>query len=480
MKKRPGMTQQLTVTTFLAAALALSVSIQPERSLALTAGRDILAYNAGTPNVRPSSCGNLRGRPTELCLVVLISRHSIRSPLAYTPPADLLTKRPAGWPRWSPPANISGNLSAHGKEVAAAVGAFYRDFYAREQLLPASGTCPAGSDIWVYADTSERTIETADGLIRGLFRGDPSGCGTMVHRTDSSIDAVFKPVQAGSARLNVGQAQREITALAGGPITSLVKRFHGQLATMQRTLDCCQPQACTAAGVPSPCALRDIPTRLVTDRKTGTISLRGGIAIAGGFADDFLLQYAEGMPRRHCSSSPGAPCVGWGQIAPAELRSMLQLYVLKQTIDNRPNAVARASGSYIMRQILGALHQKATTQQRVVVPAAAKFAVFVGHDTNLSNLGGLLRLSWQTSEYPVNTTPPASALIFELRRDKTTGGFVVRTLFLTLTPDQLRNPTTVSVSRPPSRVPLVVAGCESVDCPLARFSSIVSAATDNR
>lgn len=416
-------------------------------------------------------------------MVVLLSRHSIRSPLPYTPPGELLTKRPTGWPRWTPPANVPGNLSTHGKAVAVALGAFYRNLFAGRSLLPPPGTCGAGITTWVYADTSERTIQTAEGLLQGFFHNDPSVCGAApVHRTAAAVDAVFKPVQAGAARPDLAQAQREITALAGGPVTALIDRFGEPLALMQRVLDCCRPEACAAAGAPAPCGLRDIPTRLARDERAGTMTLRGGLALAGGFADDFLLQYAEGMPLRDCPMAAGARCVGWGQITPTGLRAMLGLYVLKQTVENRPPALARASGSALMRQILGALRQKAAgaSQAGILVPPTANFAAFVGHDTNLSNLGGLLRLSWETAGYPVNTTPPASALIFELHRNTATDGFSVRAFFLTMTADQLRNPAAVSTAHPPIRVPLIIAGCGAADCPLARFATVVNARISGR
>lgn len=440
------------------------------------------ALGGSAPPDVPATCAGVPDRPADVCLVVLVSRHSIRSPLPYTPPAELLTKRPAGWPRWPAPANVPGNLSTHGKDVAGALGAFYRAFYASQGLLPPPGQCARGADVWVYADTSERTIETAEGLVGGFFRRDPAACGAAVHRGAASVDPIFKPVQAGAARPDPAQARREIAVLAGGPISSLAERFKEPLAMMQRVLDCCRPQACVSAGVPAPCGLPDIPTRLVADAKTRTLSLRGGLALAGGFADDFLLQYAEGMPPGDCGTAAGAPCVGWGRITPSGLRAMLTLYVLKQTVDNRPAAVARASGSALMRQILGALRQKAAgaAEDGVLVPAAARFAAFVGHDTNLSNLGGLLGLSWTTPDYPTNTTPPVSALIFELHRHRTTGGFFVRAFFLTMAPRQFRSPAAVSTAVPPSRVPLVVAGCGAADCPLARFVSAVTAAINGR
>lgn len=51
---------------------------------------------------------------------------------------------------------------------------------------------------------------------------------------------------------------------------------------------------------------------------------------------------------------------------------------------------------------------------------AASLVVFVGHDTNIANLGGLLGVNWQAESYPPNDIPPAGVLFLELwgRGDK--------------------------------------------------------------
>lgn len=44
----------------------------------------------------------------------------------------------------------------------------------------------------------------------------------------------------------------------------------------------------------------------------------------------------------------------------------------------------------------------------------AKVVVFVGHDTNIANIGGMLGLHWQLPGYAPDEIPPASALVLTL------------------------------------------------------------------
>src|ERR1035437_6060439 len=90
---------------------------------------------------------------TELLSVVAISRHGIRSPLdpldstKHTLSTNLDTLRLQGFPLWPPPAATPGNLSTVGQQNATRLGAWYRDFYAAQGLLPVRGTCPAAGAV---------------------------------------------------------------------------------------------------------------------------------------------------------------------------------------------------------------------------------------------------------------------------------------------------------------------------------------------
>ena len=103
-----------------------------------------------------------------------------------------------------------------------------------------------------------------------------------------------------------------------------------------------------------------------------------------------------------------------------------------------------------------------------------------GHDTNLSNISGMLDLSWRLAGYQTDETPPGGALIFSLWRDS--GGHLsVRTEYLAQTLDQMRNAEHLSAAKPPASQEVRIPGCAASEvpgCSWADFQQAVSKAID--
>jgi 4-phytase / acid phosphatase len=108
--------------------------------------------------------------------------------------------------------------------------------------------------------------------------------------------------------------------------------------------------------------------------------------------------------------------------------------------------------------------------------------VIVGHDTNLSNLSGMLGISWLLPGYQTNDPVPGGALVFELWRSADTKQFSVRTYYTAQSLEQMRLAVPLTISAPPLRAPVFVPGCstasEGFDCSWADFQRTVSAAID--
>ena len=86
-------------------------------------------------------------------------------------------------------------------------------------------------------------------------------------------------------------------------------------------------------------------------------------------------------------------------------------------------------------------------------------AILAGHDTNLSNLSGMLDLSWRVPGQVPDDTPPESALIFSLWRKS--GEWFVKLEFVTPSLDQLRRLEPLTLDSPPARVPVTIPECGS-------------------
>lgn len=466
---------------------ALQTGSQEERRKAGSLARESAVSRANAEKLM-RAVERLRGvrtsiQETDLRLVVLLSRHGVRSPLPTQPSLEVYTTRQAGWPTWAAPADKPGYLTTKGKVLASHLGRFYRDLYAGQNLVPPSGACPQRGTVFFHADNEERTIQTAEGLINGFVQGLASAdCGIVVQVAPQPVDPLFHPQKANVCPVDAEQAKREILEQVGGNPASLNERFKEPLAIIQDVLQCCQPIACgDSAGGTASCKLTDLPAKVEVNPAKDTVTLTGPVRVGSTVSEIFDLEYAQGMPIDHCATTKGAECVGWEQVTPDNLQAMLRVHTLYYALTQRTPAIAKAAGSNLAWQILGALEQGAMGAPRpgVLPPPQSRFVAFVGHDTNLANLGGLLGLSWHNPGFQPDDLPPAGALAFELHRVKATGQYLIRAFFVTETQEQMRDAIPLSLEHPPSRVRLSIPKC-GADCPFDIFKTLAKAALDLR
>ena len=79
-----------------------------------------------------------------------------------------------------------------------------------------------------------------------------------------------------------------------------------------------------------------------------------------------------------------------------------------------------------------------------------------GHDTNLSNLSGMLGLSWRLPGYQADDTPPGGALVFSIWQGPGAANYFVRAQYLAQTLEQMRGATPLSLSAPPAEEDLSI------------------------
>jgi hypothetical protein len=90
-------------------------------------------------------------------------------------------------------------------------------------------------------------------------------------------------------------------------------------------------------------------------------------------------------------------------------------------------------------------------------PVRTSVVMISGHDTNFSNLFGLLRLSWAMPSHQMDDVPPGGALVFSLW--KLPGGqYSVRVQFVVQTLEQMHNATELSLQNSPVIANLFVPG----------------------
>jgi 4-phytase/acid phosphatase len=407
-------------------------------------------------DVSPADDDNDDAADTELLSVVAVSRHGIRSPTLPNTVMNLFTGRPQGFPDWSPPADVPGYLSAKGKQVATDLGSWYRDYYAGQGLLPARGTCPDDGAVYVYADTDERTKQTAQGYLDGMFQGEKTpDCGVQVQFAAAAPDPYFETVDAGLCKSDFSTDMAALQKMTGGDPSCLKTQYASQFQLLWDVTD-------------SSALVKDV----------AAISTFALFALASELTETFELEYAEGMPAADCPATPGAQCFAWGAMPAGGLYELTALNVAFFKYFNCLPSYTQASVSNLMRQTIGTMDQAltGTKDAAALAPANSKFTMFVGHDTpNVANIGEFLGVHWQMAGYQPDDPAPTGALVFELHKSSAAGQYIVRLFYVVPSLDQMRNGTALTLQTPPLQQQMTIPACGVADCPYDTFKSFVMA-----
>jgi 4-phytase/acid phosphatase len=397
--------------------------------------------------------------------VVIVSRHGVRTPEVSAAELDGWSTGP--WPAWNEPA---GDLTARGAQLAKLLGQYYRSYAISEQLLPEQG-CPPRGSVLFYADVAERTKATAQALLDGLA----PGCGIAYgSKQGATVDGLFHPVVAGVCRLDAMAAQTAILSRVAGDLNSVPLDFKIPFDVLQAGMDCCRPALCAAFGKPEGCKLASLPTALSPLPNGKGMEMIGALAIASAAAEIFLLEYTDGMD---------ASQVAWGRLSPAQMLQTYRLHTEAFDLMERTPYLARRQGSALLLRAAAAItggHSSGLGSADAAV-RDAKFIVLVGHDTNIANIAGILDLTWTQAGYQRNQTPPAGALVFEVRlgADKKQR---VYTSYLAQSPEQMRRASPLTQEAPPPKTPLRIRGCSAntpgFPCLMDEFAVVVRNALD--
>lgn len=265
------------------------------------------------------------------------------------------------------------------------------------------------------------------------------------------VDSLFHPLGAGVCKLDPMVAQTRVLERVGGNVNALARDLKAPFTTLQGVLDCCKPALCTALGKGEACTLPDLPTALLPAADGGSLTLLGGLPVASTSAEVMLLQYLDGQPMSD---------VGWGRLTTTQMTQVLRLHTEQQDLLDRTPYLARKMGSSLLTRVAAAVTSARSLGFGPPDPAVrdAKFVAYVGHDTNIVNLAGMLDISWLQPGYQRNQAPPTGALMFEVKEgaDKK---LRVYTSYVAQTLEQMRSNIPLTLDLPPVKTPLRLPGC---------------------
>lgn len=359
-----------------------------------------------------------------LVKAVILCRHGLRSPTQT--PQELAQWSPRPWPEW----NVApGKLTERGALLLRYEGRLLRQHLSRHGLLPPAGQLKPES-IFLYADKNSRTKHSAEALLEGL--APEVGTAPLTYRGKGK-DPLFHTIPSGL------MAEPDFNAEERRALVQELERIRRDEARpLARLFSLLSP------SMDTPDALR-FPAK-GTQRG---VTLRGGLHTAASTAEILLLQCLEWPVESQslgtddwsdreniispveektlqilnapesggASSEPPAPQKEPAEASAAPLmvnpQTALELLPVHAAVQNalqRARPQALTSGLPLLAVMTGIL---AGTSPLDGANSAA-LSILVGHDTNISNVAGLLGLHWKNGEFPPDSAPPGSMLCFTL------------------------------------------------------------------
>jgi 4-phytase/acid phosphatase len=315
------------------------------------------------------------------------------------------------------------------------MGSYMRLDFVRNGLLPAAG-CPDSNEVYLYADTYERNIESTRNTFAGLEPGcDPLPINTIIP-VPGVRDALFSPIPSSFPLPPKDVSASDSQAAMGkdaAPFFSVTEN----------------PELKEFAHVLAPDPAHPAAKPILDDPKP--------LAAASPLVEDILLEYVDDKPMSD---------VGWGRVDERMLRRLIPLQVKQFALTTRTPVSARTQGSNLMAHILDTLEQAAQPSHNpsarpipgAIGPVGTHLVYVSGHDSNLFNIGGLLNLHW-TADGRTDDTPPDSQIVFELWQNPKSKEYTMSLRYRMQTIDQLRSGQALTLANPPVEVELTPPGC---------------------
>lgn len=401
----------------------------------------------------------------KLKFVVVLTRHGVRSPTWSLSELNAYSVEP--WPDWGVP---PGNLTPHGSKLMTLFGSYYRLYFAAAGLLHSTG-CEDAGQVRIRTAMDSRTRETGRALATGMM----PGCSLDSEAASGGEDSLFSPLAAGIGKLDRALAVSSVSGRIGENPNAMVGVYQQAFDTLREVLyGCARDKACPAEENPTKRSVLMQSSVVEPGKGDHAADLRGPIKTGSTLSEDLLLEYANGMEGKD---------LGWGRLDESKLVEIMRIHAAYADLARQTPYIARVQGSNLLSHILRSMEQavKGSSVTGSLCDVSDRLLIIVGHDTNISNVAGMLGISWLLNGYQPNDTPPGDALVFELRKQDD-GEVTVVTYNLAQSLEQMHKTLPLTLDSPPLKSPIFVPGCSRADremsCPWKAFERTFEKAID--
>lgn len=381
--------------------------------------------------------------------VLVLSRHNLRTPIVNTGILTEVTDKK--WPAWDAQ---SGYLTTKGGALEVYMGHYFREWIDQNKLL-ADELCPTSNeDVYLYTNSLQRTIATAQFFAAGAF----PGCKVSIHHQPEigKMDPVFNPI------ITNGSPEFKQKALA-----EMEQYFNGLSLTagyeeLDTVLNIKDSQKCKTDKL---CNLNSQKNSFIIEAEKEP-GVSGPLKIANSAVDAIDLQYYEGFP---------ANDVAWGLVdTPEKWKKLNTLKNAYQETLFTPKIIAKN----VAHPILNYIDKGFVSVDK---GETAKFIFLVGHDSNIASLMSAMDFKPYQLPEQYEHTPIGGKLVFQRWTDKQANKDFMKVEYVYQTSDQLRDNTYLSLQTPPKHVTLELKGCpidKSGYCSWEDFQKVMATALE--
>ncbi|CAG9576982.1 unnamed protein product [Danaus chrysippus] len=330
---------------------------------------------------------------------------------------------PLPWPKW----NIGlGYSTKKGALIEEYMGEYMFKWLVREKLLNIG--CPKENSVFIYANTLQRTRESAKAFVRGAFKN----CNISVFSIDSTeMDPLFNAII------------RNDSEVIKEPIVKEMRKKLDELdlrrsyIELEEVLDIKNLEKCKLEG-----QCRFDVTENIIYYKLGEMALvHGPLSFAHMIVDSFLMSYYDGHPMED---------VAWGRIKDDEQWSLLtQLMKESQNVIYNSTLLGRQVGKPLLEYLTSVFNDE----------KSPKFTLLHGHDANLYSVLAALGVKEFSLPEQYESIPIGGKLVFQKLYDRKERRYLLKLDFVYLTMEQIRNGSKITTKNPPRVVQIKIKEC---------------------